>query len=354
MASEVENYQCPACTAPLRYDEKSGKLVCDFCGSSYEIGELEGRCEETNASPETLWEDEDLCAYVCPSCGAELICEKTTAATACPYCGNPAVVPGQLSGALKPEFVLPFRVTRKQAVAALRTHYGKYNFYLPKLFRSENQIQKVQGVYVPFWLFDATVEGAGSYDASDSVTTRRGDYEITRTMHYDVRREGSARFQKIPVDGSTKMPDNYMDSLEPFDYDQLKPFSTGYLPGFLADRFDVSAEDSAPRMQSRCQETLETLLRQDVNHMMVVPRDFCAQVREKTAHYALLPVWLLSTKWRDKTYLFAMNGQTGKFVGELPTSPALFWRNAGLLTLILMLVFRFLGIAELILYLFIL
>ena len=262
------------------------------------------------------------------------------------------MVPGQLSGALKPEFVLPFQVSRDQAVAALHKHYGKYNFYLPKLFRSENQVQKVQGVYVPFWLFDATVEGAGSYDASDSVTTRRGDYEITRTMHYDVRREGSARFQKIPVDGSQKMPDNYMDSLEPFDYSQLKPFSTGYLPGFLADRFDVSAEDSTPRMESRCQETLETLLRQDINHMMVVPRDFRTRVQEKTAHYALLPVWLLSTKWGDKTYLFAMNGQTGKFVGELPTSPALFWRNAGLLTLILTLVLRFSGITRWILGLF--
>ena len=350
MASEVKSYQCPSCTAPLRYDEKSGKLVCDFCGSSYEIGQLEDRCQESEA--ETLWDDEDLCAYVCPSCGAELICEKTTTATACPYCGNPAVVPGQLSGALKPEFVLPFQVSRDQAVAALHKHYGKYNFYLPKLFRSENQVQKVQGVYVPFWLFDATVEGAGSYDASASVTTRRGDYEITRTMHYDVRREGSARFQKIPVDGSQKMPDNYMDSLEPFDYSQLKPFSTGYLPGFLADRFDVSAEDSTPRMESRCQETLETLLRQDINHMMVVPRDFRTRVQEKTAHYALLPVWLLSTKWGDKTYLFAMNGQTGKFVGELPTSPALFWRNAGLLTLILTLVLRFSGITRWILGLF--
>ena len=181
MASEITNYQCPACTAPLRFDGESGKLQCDFCGSSYSVKEIEAlyaekdkaaaeaskQAEET-AKTETTekeaagWDtDENLRAYQCPTCGAELICEKTTAATACPYCGNPSVVPGQLSGALKPEFVLPFKVEKDAVVEALHKHYGKHNYYLPRLFRSENNIQKVQGVYVPFWLFDAQVSGLG-------------------------------------------------------------------------------------------------------------------------------------------------------------------------------------------------
>ena len=366
MASEITNYQCPACTAPLRFDGESGKLQCDFCGSSYSVAEIEAlyaeknkaaaeaskQAEETSkteaAEKEAAgWDtDENLRAYQCPTCGAELICEKTTAATACPYCGNPSVVPGQLSGALKPEFVLPFKVEKDAVVKALHKHYGKHNYYLPRLFRSENNIQKVQGVYVPFWLFDAQVSGLGKYDGQDSVTQRKGDYNVTTTMHYNVERGGTAKFDKVPVDASKKMPDNYMDSLEPFDYTQLKDFSTAYLPGFLADRFDVSAEEASPRMEARCKDTLEEMLRRDIDHSVVVPESLQAKVGKKEAHYALLPVWMLTTKWRDKTYLFAMNGQTGKFVGELPTDNGLFWRNLGILTLILTLVLRFSGITR--------
>ena len=363
MASEITNYQCPACTAPLRFDGESGKLVCDFCGSSFPVAEIEARYAQQNqaaaaefgkpeAAPAGSEENGDLRAYVCPSCGAELICEKTTAATECPYCGNPTVVPGQLSGGLEPEFVLPFKVTKEEAIAALHRHYGKRNFYLPRQFRADNHIQKVQGVYVPFWLFDASMEAQASFDASDSVTHREGDYQVTRTMHYDVRREGHARFDRIPVDGSRKLPDNYMDALEPFPMDQLKPFSTAYLPGFLADRFDVSAEDAEPRMESRCRESMEFLLRQDVNHTIVTSRDFSGRITEKTAHYALMPVWMLTTRWKEKRFLFAMNGQTGKFVGELPTDNVLFWRNLGVLALILTMVLRFSGITQAILSLF--
>ena len=367
MASEVTNYQCPACTAPLRYDGESGKLVCDFCGSSYRVEEVEAlyaekdksaaeaakAAEEKAASspePESWGEEEEaLRAYLCPSCGAELICEKTTAATACPYCGNPTVVPGRLSGALKPDFVIPFKIDKNAVVEALHKHYGKHNFYLPRPFRSENHIQKVQGVYVPFWLFDATAVGTGTFEGTDSVTRRRGDYEVTTTMHYDVLREGKARFDKIPVDGSQKMPDNYMDALEPFDYTQLKPFSTAYLPGFLADRYDVSAEEASPRMEARCENALDNLLRRDIDHSVVVNNSFSAKVENKEVHYALLPVWMLTTKWRDENYLFAMNGQTGKFVGELPTDNGLFWRNVVVLTLLVTLILRLTGITRLLL-----
>ena len=354
---ELVNYKCPACTAPLRFDEKTGKLVCDFCGSTYTVEEAERLNAEKEAQaakaeapdiPEVQQtEDPNLHAYLCPSCGAELICEKTTAATSCPYCGNVNIVPGQLSGDLKPDFVIPFQVEKKAVVEALHKHYGKHNFYLPKLFRTENHIQKVQGVYVPFWLYDTRISGEGLYEGMDSVTHREGDYEVTRTMHYDVKRAGTADFEKVPVDASKKMPNNYMDSLEPFDYGKLTPFSTAYLPGFLADRYDESAEDCAPRMQTRCENALSSQLRGDVDHTTVTQKSFRSHIDRKEAHYALLPVWMLTTKWRDKNYLFAMNGQTGKMVGELPTDPILFWRNLGVLALILTLFFRFSGIMKL-------
>ena len=194
-------------------------------------------------------------------------------------------------------------------------------------------MEEIKGVYVPFWMFDGEAEGWANYKASRSHTHREGDYEVTRTEHFDVYREGSLAFEKVPVDASSKMPDDYMDSIEPFDYSALKSFSTAYLPGFLADQYDVSIEDSQARANTRCENT-----RVDAMRGTVVGYDGCfvenqdVKLRRGKVHYVLLPVWLLSTKWKDKNYLFAMNGQTGKLVGDLPASWGRFGAPFGIIT----------------------
>ena len=363
MPTQVTNYQCPACTGPLHYSAKSGKLACDYCGSSFDVAEIEAlyarkeaeaaaakhaadaKAEAAQAAKAEAaeaaaasggWDTSDLSrdwgaeadglrVYSCPSCGAELICDQSTAATACPYCGNPAIVPGQFSGALRPDYILPFRLSKDDAVQALRAHY-KGKPFLPRSFTSANHIEQIQGVYVPFWLFDGGAEGAASYRASNTNVFVSGDYEITETRHYHVVRAGSLAFEKIPVDASSKMPDDHMDSIEPFDYAQLRPFSTAYLPGYLADKYDVTIDDSRDRADTRCRETLAQALRDTVTGYgaCVTEREDIALRRGKV-HYALLPVWMLSTKWRGQDFLFAMNGQTGKLVGDLPTDRGRFW-----------------------------
>lgn len=363
MPTQVTNYQCPACTGPLHYSAKSGKLACDYCGSSFDVAEIEAlyarkeaeaaaakqaadaKAEAAQAAKAEAaeaaaasggWDTSDLSrdwgaeadglrVYSCPSCGAELICDQSTAATACPYCGNPAIVPGQFSGALRPDYILPFRLSKDDAVQALRAHY-KGKPFLPRSFTSANHIEQIQGVYVPFWLFDGGAEGAASYRASNTNVFETGDYEITETRHYHVVRAGSLAFEKIPVDASSKMPDDHMDSIEPFDYAQLRPFSTAYLPGYLADKYDVTIDDSRDRADTRCRETLAQALRDTVTGYgaCVTEREDIALRRGKV-HYALLPVWMLSTKWRGQDFLFAMNGQTGKLVGDLPTDRGRFW-----------------------------
>lgn len=363
MPTQVTNYQCPACTGPLHYSAKSGKLACDYCGSSFDVAEIEAlyarkeaeaaaakqaadakaeaaqvaKAEAAEAAAASGgWDTSDLSrdwgaeadglrVYSCPSCGAELICDQSTAATACPYCGNPAIVPGQFSGALRPGYILPFRLSKDDAVQALRAHY-KGKPFLPRSFTSANHIEQIQGVYVPFWLFDGGAEGAASYRASNTNVYETGDYEVTETRHYHVVRAGSLAFEKIPVDASSKMPDDHMDSIEPFDYAQLRPFSTAYLPGYLADKYDVTIDDSRDRADTRCRETLAQALRDTVTGYgaCVTEREDIALRRGKV-HYALLPVWMLSTKWRGQDFLFAMNGQTGKLVGDLPTDRGRFW-----------------------------
>ena len=349
MATQITNYQCPACTGPLQFSGESGKLECEFCGSSFEVAEVEAlyaqkeaaaaeamadaeaaAAAEEEAIPEEFkeactWDENGMKAYNCPSCGAELICDATTAATSCPSCGNPTVVPGQFAGALKPDYVIPFKVTKDEAIAAMKNFY-KGKFLLPKVFAQQNQIEKIQGVYVPFWLFDNYAEGSARYEATIKRTYRSGDYQITETDHYAVSRSGYMSFEKVPVDGSTKMPDDYMDSIEPYNYEELRAFSTAYLPGYLADKYDVSLEDSAARADERCKGSLRSSLESTVvGYTTVSEKSADVSLERGNVGYALLPVWLLSTRWNDQNFLFAINGQTGKAVGALPMDKGKFW-----------------------------
>ena len=352
MPTQVTNYQCPSCTGPLHYSGASGKLECDYCGSSYTVAEIEALYKEKEAKAAAAQQaaeaakgsDADsgtwdttamnsdwgadaagMKTYSCPSCGAELICDANTAATACPYCGNPTVVPGQFAGALRPDYVLPFKLSREDALNALKRHY-KNKPFLPKAFSAQNQIEKIQGVYVPFWMFDGEAEGDAHYQATRSRTYTSGDYEITETRHFDVYRAGRVTFEKVPVDASSKMPDDHMDSIEPYDYKKLKPFSTAYLPGYLADKFDVTVEQSRERADQRCQGTLDAALRSSVRgYDTCIQTGGSSSLQRGKVHYALMPVWMLNTKWHGKDFTFAMNGQTGKLVGDLPMSWGRFW-----------------------------
>ena len=356
MPTQVTNYQCPSCTGPLHFSGASGRLECEYCDASYDVAEIEALYaeKEKNAAAAkqtakegsagqsvpsvdgSAWDTSDFCedwgaegdgmrVYGCPSCVAQLICEESTAAASCPYCGNPTVVPGQFSGALRPDFIVPFKLSKEEAVKALKSHY-KGKFFLPKSFISENHVQEIRGIYVPFWMFDGEAEGDAHYEATRSRTYRSGDYEITETKHYDVYRAGTVTFEKVPVDASSKMPDGHMDSIEPYDYKELKPFSTAYLPGFLADKFDVTVEQSRQRADQRCEGTLASALRGTVKRYdLCILRDSSVHLRRGKVHYALMPVWMLNTKWHGKDFTFAMNGQTGKLVGDLPVSWGKFW-----------------------------
>lgn len=352
MAAQVTNYQCPACTGPLHFEAGKGRLECEYCGSAYSVEEIESlyaakdakaaeaqteaeakkeaareaaRDSETGESWDLSelgsdWgaEGASMRAYTCPSCSAQIICEETTAATSCPYCGNPTVVPGRFDGTLKPDYVIPFQMRKEQAIAALKKHYEGRPF-LPKEFKNANHLEEIKGVYVPFWLFDGEAEGEMAFEATRSYTQRQGDYRVTSTEHYHVYRAGKVAFQKIPVDGSKKMPDDYMDSLEPFDYKALTDFSPAYLPGFLADKYDMTAQECAPRADARAAQTAADCLKDTVRgYESVMEKHKNIRLRRGKVKYALLPVWLLTTRWNGANYLFAMNGQTGKFVGNLP------------------------------------
>jgi uncharacterized Zn finger protein (UPF0148 family) len=362
MALETVNYQCPSCGGALRFDGETGRAVCDSCDSSFSSAEVEAyyankqnrqdqKAQANNSgargipSARDLSTDEDraaaaanpigeflrrvefstdetkgLVAYTCSSCGAELMCDTTTAVTSCPYCSNPTVAPGQLSGVLKPDYVIPFKKTKDDAIAALKSYY-KGKKFLPKEFINQNHVEEIQGLYVPFWLYDGEVFGDAIFDATEIRTWSDSRFMYTETTRYELARAGHMGFVHVPADGSVKMPDAHMDAVEPYDYSEMVPFSMGYLPGFITDRFDVDADECKERIEGRLAKSIELALENTaIGHGSTTTRWCNSQVDYSQISYALLPVWMLHTRFEDADYLFAMNGQTGKMIGDLPTS----------------------------------
>ena len=343
--AQTTTYQCPACTGPLHFDSKLNKLKCDYCDSVYEIAQIDAiyaqKIAEAKKEAETQkqkeqfqtqknseqqdfssnnqnWNSEKFHAFNCTSCGAQIFTDITTVATSCPYCGNPTVIPGQFKGGIMPDFVIPFKVDKKAAVEALKNHYKNKRF-LPSVFSKENHIEEIKGVYVPFWLYDGKADASADFTATRSHMHRRADVEIVITEHFKLHRKALIPFNKVPVDASKKMDNDEMDSIEPFDYKQMVPFSTSYLPGYFAESYDESQQDCKPRLEARVEPSVYNVVRSDIKgYETVVNTSKNIKINLDKTHYAFLPVWILNTKWQNQNFQFVMNGQTGKLVGNLP------------------------------------
>lgn len=251
--------------------------------------------------------------------------DEVTAATFCPYCGNPTILPGRISGGLKPDGVIPFKLGKEDAKAAfLQLCKGKP--LLPKFFAQEQQVEKITGMYVPFWLYDCESDFFASYRATKVRHWSDSRYHYTKTSYFHLNRGAIADFSGIPMDGSRKMDDTVMESIEPYDYSQLVDFETAYLSGFLADKYDVQASDGESRIRERVTVSMDELIAPTlVGYNSVLPTVKKVNIHHSKAKYVLLPVWMLSTRYKGKTYTFAMNGQTGKMTGELPICPKRCW-----------------------------
>ena len=327
----LQEYKCPCCGGAITFDSTAQKMKCPYCDTEFEMETLKNYDRElrNEQSDDMQWESaagsewqqgetEGLRSYVCKSCGGEIVGDANTAATSCPFCGNPVVMMGQLSGSLKPDYVIPFKLDKKAAKAALQKHYSGKRL-LPKVFKDQNHIDEVKGIYVPFWLFDADAEANIRYRATRVRAWSDSNYNYTETSFFSVARGGSIGFEKVPVDGSAKIADDLMESIEPFDFSEAVDFQTAYLAGYLADKYDVDAEQSIGRANERIKQSTADAFAATVHgYTTVMPESVSVRLQNGQAKYALYPVWLLNTTWNGQKYTFAMNGQTGKLVGDLP------------------------------------
>ena len=334
----------------MRFDPASGKLVCDYCGAVIDIAQD----EKPEAAPAV--EEQDLTVggldfdaitshasdpgaaalpiYNCVSCGAEVIAPAEQMALTCPYCGNNIVLTDKASGSLRPDAVIPFEIDKKALPDAMNAFY-KGKVLLPKNFFSESTMSKVTGVYVPFWVFNGRMSGNLTFRAESSTTTRSGDYKITETRDYVLDRDVNVEFRDVPVDASGRIDDALMDSLEPFNMESARPFDMRYLAGFTADRFDVAKADTEPRARQRMANTAEKVVSSRIGGYDRVTHTGGELTADLNARYMLFPVYMFTLAHGGRDYQFAVNGQTGKVVGDVPidkkVSLGYFLKRAGII-----------------------
>lgn len=363
--------KCPSCGAPINFDVPSGKMKCSFCGASFtveEVNQFNGISQAnaeldaahaqqagtsgaaggagTAANPETQisttpaeghpgWVEppptyldeatgQQMAQFQCNSCGGEIIGSPDMVSARCPWCNNNFVATGQLTSTRVPDRMIPFAMTKEQALEAFKANMKGLKL-IPREFKQVS-VDDIQGVYVPYWLYDATVAGEGNFSCENLHTWTDSDYEYTQHQEYQVYRSANVAFLDVPVAGTTKVTDKLTESIEPFDYTKSVAFSPAYLTGFMTNKYDVEAQDANPRALERMKDSTEEVLRNSISGYDTVSTiNTSIQPAFGELEYVFLPMWLMNVDFQGKNYNYAMNGQTGKFVGTFPVSERKYW-----------------------------
>ena len=321
----LEN-RCPSCKASIKFNPKVGKFKCEYCGSEFTLEEMQQHSDNASTTEKNKPKEEQkvvdnydgYVSYHCESCGAEIIADEQTAATFCVYCGNTAILKSKLSGQFTPDKMLVFKKDKQESINAFKG-LGKGRPLMPKNFNSEKNIEKIRGIYIPFWLYDINVSGDLNMTGEIVTHWSVGDTHYTKSDKYRVVRGGSMDYLNIPVDGSSKFDNNIMNSIEPFNFAELVPYNHAYLSGFYAERFDESDEKNFPEASIRAVNSTRERLRNDAAKYTskIITKD-TLKSKEIGKKYVLLPVWMVNVKYKDKMHIFAMNGQTGELIGNIP------------------------------------
>ena len=318
---DASQYKCPNCSAELVFSPETQQLNCEYCRSSFtmeQIRQIYNEIEAEPPAPDTSDFESHTNLYHCSSCGADIMADDLTTATFCYYCHSPVILSGRLTGDYKPSKVIGFRVTKDNAVASFK-NWCSSKFFIPTDFKSEQQLEKMTGLYVPFWIANCDVKA--DYHATGKVVRSwtSGSYRYTETKEYAVTREAKIFTDGIPADGESKIEDLLMESIEPFDYNDLKDFSMSYLTGFFADKYDVDKASVFPRIKQRAEQAGRNVVRNSVTgYSSVIVNRESYNVNRTKWQYIMLPVWFMTYNYNGKIYEFALNGQTGKLAGTPP------------------------------------
>jgi DNA-directed RNA polymerase subunit RPC12/RpoP len=329
---DLKQFKCPACGGVLEFTSASQQIKCPYCDSTFsreDFGDLDADLNEAYVEKERdpmieeLYSGEDLkdmSVYTCESCGGEIICGKNTTSTKCPYCDNNVLIKSKISGDLKPKLIIPFKLDKEQSNDSFKSFFKK-KFFIPGSFKKENQIEESSSLYVPYFIYSADSDGDVEFEGTKTKRWEDSNYEYKEVSHYRLDRSGLIAFDDIPVDASERMPNDLMESIEPFNKNDHEAFFSGYLAGFQAERYDTEKSTTLKRAHERMvQGTISALQQSTTSYSDVYAKNHNIRFSNETSKYVLYPIWILNVKWKEQKYTFAVNGDTGKVAGKYPIS----------------------------------
>lgn len=296
-------FKCKNCGGNVVFEPERGTMFCPHCEGVESQDVLQGGS-----------------LTQCVNCGAPLEVGEHTSASRCEHCGCYLVFNERVEGVYEPHLVLPFKISKKGAVDAMNKEFGK-RVFTPAGFLSSKSLEKMQGVYVPFWLYDYDADYDFAGEGTKVKTWRNGDTEYVETSYYEVVRKMEASFDKIPVDASNAMDDGVMDLMEPYDYQKLKGFDPKYMSGFYGEVYNETAPELEGRAQVKARNSSEELMQSSLSEYNTMkPHHKNLNLKRQKVQYALMPVWQYQYQYQGKVYQYHVNGQTGKVVGKTPVS----------------------------------
>ena len=305
-------YKCPNCGGDLRFVPEGQTFQCEYCLSKFSKEQMKlSMSEQTEAA---------VNVYSCPSCGAEVVTDPTTAATFCYYCHNPVVLAGRMEGEYHPDGVLPFEIDRQKALDIFERWIGGKK-YIPKEFYAQDQIEKMTGVYFPYWLYGCQVEARLEAQGRKQKSWAEGNTRFIRTEEYTVSRDGTMKIRDVSRNALSKANRKLAEGVMPFEIGKLRPFEMAYLSGFLAENRDMEKGQFEEEIKEEvCRFAGDSLRSEISGYDSVQIHSEKMQIESPEWRYVLMPVWTLTYADRKtgKIYYFACNGQTGKVCGELP------------------------------------
>ncbi|MCM1262734.1 MAG: hypothetical protein NC313_08430 [Butyrivibrio sp.] len=296
-------FKCRNCGGNVVYSPEKKAMYCPHCEGIDSEQKLEGSSED-----------------ICSNCGAPLNPSEYTSALRCEHCGHYIVFDDKVQGSYNPNLIMPFKVGKESVKEILKKEFKKRAF-TPSSFLSEASLDKMEGSYVPFWLYDYMANCVFDGEGTRVRSWRSGNKEYTETSHYKVVRDMDIDYDKIPVDASILMDDGTMDLMEPYDYRALENFQEKYMSGFYAEFFNQDAITLEHRALAKVRGSAEAILNESLSGYSTL-KPFHRDVRTKRLgyFYALFPVWIYTYRYREQTYTFYVNGQTGKAIGKTPLS----------------------------------
>lgn len=342
---EASQYKCPNCSAELVFSPETQQLNCEYCRSSFTVeqireiyAEIEAEPQNPNGQENTTEFESHTNLYTCSSCGAEIMADDETTATFCYYCHNPIILSGRLTGDYKPDKVIGFKIPREQAVTSFKS-WCRNKSYIPRDFKSEQQLEKMTGLYVPFWVTDCDVSADFHAIGKKVRHWTSGNYRYTETQEYSIIRNAKIFTKGIPADGESKIEDALMEAIEPFDYNDLKDFSMSYFSGFFADKYDVDKAGVFPRIKERATIAGKKIIHESIgSYSSMNVQNESYNINKTKWQYIMLPVWFMTYNYKGQIYEFAINGQTGKLAGTPPLDKKKLAFHSILLGIVIMLI----------------